>query len=631
MVLTTDLTTADQYNYDQLMVALEASLGKLALLLLVCDDRNLRAAVMNRYEQELQAGGTQTFRFILNRQDPSLRAGLATLVSHQPALQNEEPAIATVLGIDDLLPPMLAIPVSQQETFFGYLQWTREALLNFQFPVVLWLNSKILPSLIEKAPDFWSWRTGVYWFGVDPQGLKVVEPSITQPQTEAALVPTELLDDLTRLIAILDQQATPGPEVLVNLDSKLSELYGYRGKSVHNRELVILFYQRVTKLLRKFDLKPELADKLEALGNLYFERRYDTRSALPYYEEALTLHREVGNRLGEANTLRAIGDVLQFLDQRQAALSRYDEALTLYRDMGAQLGEADTLKATGDVLQFLDQYQEALRHYDEALDLYRDLGALLGEANILNATGNTLHFLNQHQAALNRYDEALKLYRDVGDRLGAANTLKDIGDILQFLDQRQAALSHYDKALTLYRDMGVRLGEANTLKAIGDILQFLDQHQTALSRYDEALTLYRDMGARPGEANTLKAIGDILQFLDQRQVALSCYGEALALYYDVKDRLGEANTLQSIGNYEPDLMKAMTMFQSALEIYENIGHKYSQAKILLQSIAPTYLKQQQVELGKKALLNARHLFSEVNFAGGVDIVDRQLKELSEHS
>ncbi|MGL5060115.1 MAG: NB-ARC domain-containing protein, partial [Microcoleus sp.] len=44
----------------------------------------------------------------------------------------------------------------------------------------------------------------------------------------------------------------------------------------------------------------------------------------------------------EANTLTAIGDVLQFLDRRDEALDRYNTALTLYEQVGDNLGKANT-------------------------------------------------------------------------------------------------------------------------------------------------------------------------------------------------------------------------------------------------------------------------------------------------
>ena len=71
-------------------------------------------------------------------------------------------------------------------------------------------------------------------------------------------------------------------------------------------------------------------------------------------QQLLSFHRSTGDRLGEANTLQAIGDVLQFLDRRSEALENYEQAIGIYRQVGDRLGEANTLKAIGDVLQFLN-------------------------------------------------------------------------------------------------------------------------------------------------------------------------------------------------------------------------------------------------------------------------------------
>ncbi|MGB8702242.1 MAG: tetratricopeptide repeat protein, partial [Thermosynechococcaceae cyanobacterium] len=172
-----------------------------------------------------------------------------------------------------------------------------------------------------------------------------------------------------------------------------------------------------------------------------------------------------------------------------------------------------------------------------------------------------------------------------------------------------------------------RLGEANTLQAIGDVLQFLDQRQDALQRYETAIAIYREVGARLGEANTLKAIGDVLQFLKQSQDALQRYETAIAIYREVGDRLGEANTLQAIGDCETDTEKALTYFQTALQSYIDIGDKYSQARILVVSIAEAYIKLQQPQLALQSLQQAHQLFSEIDFAQGVEIVDSQIDRL----
>ncbi|MEG4289246.1 tetratricopeptide repeat protein, partial [Microcoleus sp. D2B6] len=176
--------------------------------------------------------------------------------------------------------------------------------------------------------------------------------------------------------------------------------------------------------------------------------------------------RAKGSVWEEANTLQAIGDVLQFLDRRDEALERYDKALKLYEQVGDNLGKANTLQAIGDVLQFLKRCDEALERYDTALKLYEQVGSNLGKANTLQAIGDVLQFLKRCDEALERYDTALKLYEQVGSNLGKANTLQAIGDVLQFLKRCDEALERYDTALKLYEQVGSNLGKANTLKAI---------------------------------------------------------------------------------------------------------------------------------------------------------------------
>jgi tetratricopeptide (TPR) repeat protein len=232
-----------------------------------------------------------------------------------------------------------------------------------------------------------------------------------------------------------------------------------------------------------------------------------------------------------ANTLKAIGDLQQFRDDRNAALTRYEQALKLFREIGDKLGEANTLKAIGDLQQFRDD----------------------------------------RNAALTSYEQALKLFRDIGDKLGEANTLKAIGDLQQFRDDRNAALTSYEQALKLFRDIGAKLGEANTLKAIGDLQQFRKDSNAALTRYEQALKLFRDIGDKLGEANTLKAIGDLQQFRKDSNAALTSYEQALKLFRDIGDKLGEANTLLAMGRMGGDVAQV----EEAIGLYEAIGARYS--------------------------------------------------------
>ena len=58
--------------------------------------------------------------------------------------------------------------------------------------------------------------------------------------------------------------------------------------------------------------------------------RGDGQAALGYYEQALPILREVGDRAGEATTLNNIGRVHDRAGDGQAALDYYQQALPIH-------------------------------------------------------------------------------------------------------------------------------------------------------------------------------------------------------------------------------------------------------------------------------------------------------------
>ena len=73
----------------------------------------------------------------------------------------------------------------------------------------------------------------------------------------------------------------------------------------------------------------------------------DRAQALTYYQQALPIRREVGDRAGEATTLNNIGAVYDGLGDRAQALTYYQQALPIRREVGDRAGEAATLNNIG--------------------------------------------------------------------------------------------------------------------------------------------------------------------------------------------------------------------------------------------------------------------------------------------
>lgn len=145
-------------------------------------------------------------------------------------------------------------------------------------------------------------------------------------------------------------------------------------------------------------------------GNIHY-RFYEATQALEKYQTALSLYQTVGARLGEANTLQAQGDVLQFLKQSQQALEKYQTALTIYQTVGDRLGEANTLQAQGDLET---DPNLAIAKYQTARQTYIEIGDQYSQARILaQSIAPYYRKLNQPQAVVAALRQSIQICKEM--------------------------------------------------------------------------------------------------------------------------------------------------------------------------------------------------------------------------
>ncbi len=221
---------------------------------------------------------------------------------------------------------------------------------------------------------------------------------------------------------------------------------------------------------------------IRSLGVAYLELGDDER-ALAYFEQALPISRDIGDRASEAGTLVNIGMVHSGLGDMGAAIEHLEHAHVIQRDLGDLLGAAGTLDALGVAYSGLGNKDRALRHLQEALAIYRDANSIIGEAITLNNIGNVFHDLADHDAAIECFERALAIWRSVDDSDGEATALHNLGALRFALGGVEHALEYLDRALTIRRDLGDRAGEATTLSNIA-------RANARLGRVDEAIAIF---------------------------------------------------------------------------------------------------------------------------------------------
>ncbi|MGB3767984.1 MAG: tetratricopeptide repeat protein, partial [Phormidesmis sp.] len=299
------LSAENQDALDDLLVGIEASGRRLGIFIAVCDDPQLKETIINCYEQAL-APDFRHYRLELNASEPSLKALLLQQVKEDASLQQGGQAVMSILGAERLRTLKFEEAPSQQETFFGYLQWTREGLQDFPFAIVLWVTYQLQEQLSRQAPDFWSWRQDVVRF-VSPKRMAISTDALASLRSHESFSRFETvgntlpIDDLEALIAETAQKS-PGSALLASLQMQAGIAYVNRverGEAQDYKtelEKATTLLKAAAKLLEAAGDLEDYADSLDRLARVYeLQGRYG--EAEPLYLQALEITKaELGDR-----------------------------------------------------------------------------------------------------------------------------------------------------------------------------------------------------------------------------------------------------------------------------------------------------------------------------------------------
>ena len=182
------------------------------------------------------------------------------------------------------------------------------------------------------------------------------------------------------------------------------------------REQIELYNQLVGKLSPKLEglFRGNLGTAYSALGNY--------TQAIDYYQQSLTIAREIGDRQGEGSCLGSLGTAYYALD---------------YYALG--------------------NYTQAIDYYQQSLTIAREIGDRQGEGNWLGNLGAAYHSLGDYPQAIDYYQQSLAIAREISDHYGEALSLYKLARVHFKLDDRTQTLKYCNQALSLATELGIPL------------------------------------------------------------------------------------------------------------------------------------------------------------------------------
>ena len=243
---------------------------------------------------------------------------------------------------------------------------------------------------------------------------------------------------------------------------------------------------------RRFHLAEEkqaFAQLLFSLGTVYRQKTM-FNEATEYYNRALEIYRETGNRWGEAEVINGLGGISYYQRFYRNALNYYEQALTIYRSLGDRSKEGTSVYNVGLVLQELGEYTDAQANLEQALNIQKAIGNRLDEVNTWNVIG-TLHQLNGDSGQAERcFMESLRLSQMIGAQSGETYALANLGALYCDMGDFQLSEQHLTQALVLAHDDPFITSYC--MSHLGSLMLSLKRLDQAIIHAENALHLRRE-------------------------------------------------------------------------------------------------------------------------------------------
>lgn len=233
--------------------------------------------------------------------------------------------------------------------------------------------------------------------------------------------------------------------------------------------------------------------------------------------------------------LGTVGSAHYKLDEMEKAMGSYEQALMIHREIGDRHGEGNALGNLGLAYADLGEPGKAIWYYEQALVIGQEIGDRAGESNSLGNLGSAYHRLGEVGKAIGYYKQALVVNRETGDRLGEGAALGNLGLAYADLSEFEKAIGYYEQQLIIVREIGDRKGEGNALGNLGNAYKDLGKMGKAVGYYERSLVIARTIGDRRGEGSNLANLGIAYAIFGETAKAIALLEQALKIGQAIKD------------------------------------------------------------------------------------------------
>jgi CHAT domain-containing protein len=374
------------------------------------------------------------------------------------------------------------------------------------------------------------------------------------------------------------------------------------------------------------------ADRFLQQGLQQFNTR-QFEAALPFFQQALIIYRQIKDRQGEAYALGNIGSVYGNLGNLSRAIDYFKQGLAIaqeindpqletltQRDLSLAQRRNNPRKAEADrlIMQWYQQFntsqlEAGLESLQKARTIYQEIKDRKGEGTAFLHLGRTYINLGNYPKAIKYSQQSLTIAREIKDRELESAALGNLGFVYFDLGDYPSAINYALRQLNIAQEIKDRYSEGAAYNTLGGAYRVLGDHKRSIEYFQQYLTIARERKNLQSESIALGNLGTAYSSFGDYPKAIQFYQQYLAIARKFKNRRAEGSVLVNLGNaylFLGDYPKAIKFYQQSLVILREIKDPTGQGNAL-NSLGVALLKQGNLTTAEATLTNAIEVYESI--------------------
>lgn len=437
-------------------------------------------------------------------------------------------------------------------------------------------HAQVADWLVERTGDRQNEYTGLIADHYERAGQSEKALTYLTRAGEQALNISAYREAISRLERALAMLAEVELDDHASQEAQIRLLLGqaYRGLSAYPKAKEL--YEESLSLYAQANNSEGIIRALYDLGWLVglILRRHD--DGQEYFQESLTIAREIDDKRGISWALNGLGAMAHWQGKHAEAIRYYKESLTIASEIGDWPRISGALNNIGLIEGELGHYEQARKNLEESLEISKKIGRRAGITSSYTNLGGLARAEGRHEEARQYFEEALKIQQEIGDRAGIAASLYGLGSLARMKGDYQEAREHFSQALAIFKEIYYPAGIGSALEDLALVARLQGNYAEARDYLQETLAVARDVGDLNETANALLNLGAVECVQGNFPEAQQFLTESLGINAETGNRKGLARANLYLGQVafgQGRYADAQEFYAESLAIYREFDNR----------------------------------------------------------